>query len=171
MPWAEALGPRHPLLTAGERKGYLSAMTMKKEIARYAGCFVCGDKNEIGLQARFFWDGDKAVCDIAATELYAGYKNIFHGGILSALLDEIMIKALLAQDLFVVTAEMTVRYRLPVYSGDRLHLEGRQTGGKGAVFFTEGTAVNQDGVVVATATGKYVRPKQELGEKLRQSLT
>jgi acyl-coenzyme A thioesterase PaaI-like protein len=142
-----------------------------KEIMRYPGCFVCGDKNEIGLQAQFFWDGDKAVCDIAALELYAGYKDIFHGGVLSALLDEIMVKALLAQDIPSVTAEMTVRYRQPVFCGDRLHLEGRQTGHKGVVFFTEGTAVNQNGEVVATATGKYVRPKQELGEKLLESLT
>ena len=142
-----------------------------KEIMRYPGCFVCGDKNEIGLRARFFWDGDKAVCDIAAQELYAGYKDIFHGGILSALLDEIMVKALLAQGIPSVTAEMTVRFRLPVFCGDRLHLEGRSTGHKGTVFFTEGAAVNQKGEVVATATGKYVRPKQELGDKLLESLT
>ncbi|MDD4052016.1 MAG: PaaI family thioesterase, partial [candidate division Zixibacteria bacterium] len=95
-----------------------------KEIMRYPGCFVCGDKNEIGLRARFFWDGDDAVCDIAAQELYAGYKDIFHGGVLSALLDEIMVKALLAQGIPSVTAEMTVRYRQPVFCGDRLHLEG-----------------------------------------------
>ncbi len=141
-----------------------------KEIRRYPGCFVCGENNTIGLKARFFWDGHKSVCDITADEMYAGYKHIFHGGIVATLLDEIMIKALLAQELHVVTAEMTVRYRKPVFSGDRLHFEGRQTGQKGVLYLTEGKAVNQAGEVVAEATGKYIRPKEELGAKLQESL-
>jgi len=147
----------------------LSAM---KEIAKYSGCFVCGDQNRIGLKARFFFDSDtkKAVCDITADELYAGYKNIFHGGITSTLLDEIMIKALLAEDLFVVTAEMTVKFKRPVYSGDKLHFEGWKTGAKGPLFLTEGKAVNQDGETVAEARGKYIRPNEELSDQLRKSV-
>ncbi|UCE24600.1 MAG: PaaI family thioesterase, partial [Candidatus Zixiibacteriota bacterium] len=67
-----------------------------REIAAYTGCFICGQKSRVGLKARFFWDGEKAFCDITADEKYAGYKDIFHGGIAAALLDEVMIKALLA---------------------------------------------------------------------------
>ena len=141
-----------------------------KEIAKYSGCFVCGQQNEIGLRARFFWDGEKAVTDIKAEEIYAGYKNIFHGGIVATMLDEIMIKALLAEDIFAVTAEMTVRFKRPVYTGDELHFEGWKTGNKGVVYFTEGKTVNQDGEVVAEATGKYVKPKSELSKKLLDSL-
>ena len=141
-----------------------------KEIAKYSGCFVCGQQNEIGLKARFYWDGEKAVCDILADELYAGYKNIFHGGIISTLLDEIMIKALLAEDIFVVTAEMTVRFKLPVFSGDKIHFEGRKKDQKGVIYLTEGRAVNQNGDLVAEATGKYIKPKSELADKLRTSV-
>ena len=141
-----------------------------KEIAKYSGCFVCGQKNEIGLKARFFWDGEKAMCDIIADEIYAGYKNIFHGGIVATLLDEIMIKALLAEDIFAVTAEITVRFKKPVYSGDKLHFEGRKTGEKGIIYFTEGRAVNQNGETVAEATAKYVKPKKELSKMLLDSL-
>jgi uncharacterized protein (TIGR00369 family) len=141
-----------------------------KEIARYSGCFVCGDENQIGLKAKFFYDGQKAVCEITADELYAGYKNIFHGGITSTLLDEIMIKSLLAEDLMVVTAEMTVKFKRPVYSGDRLHFEGWKTGQKGPLFLTSGKATNQNGDIVAEATGKYIRPNSDLSAKLHQSL-
>ncbi len=141
-----------------------------KEIAKYSGCFVCGQKNKIGLKARFFWDGEKAVCDVIADEIYAGYKNIFHGGIVATLLDEIMIKALLAEDIFAVTAEITVRYKKPVYSGDKLHFEGWKTGERGIVYFTEGRAVNQNSETVAEATAKYVKPKKELSKMLLDSL-
>jgi acyl-coenzyme A thioesterase PaaI-like protein len=142
-----------------------------KEIARYAGCFVCGEDNAAGLKARFFWDGRKAVCDITAQEVYAGYKHIFHGGITAALLDEIMIKALLAEDCLVVTAEMTIRLKRPIHCGDRLRFEGWKVGERGHLYLTAGKAVNQNGEVVAEASGKYVRPAGDLAAKLRASLT
>lgn len=140
-----------------------------KEIPLYSGCFVCGQENHIGLKVRFFWDGEKAVCEFTANEEYAGYKNILHGGIVATLLDEIMIKALLAQDILAVTAEITVRLKKPVFSGDRLHLEGRKTGENGAVYSAEGVAINQNGETVAEATARYVRPGNNLGSKLRES--
>lgn len=140
------------------------------EVAVYPGCFVCGQRNQIGLKARFFWDGEKAFCDVTADEMYAGYKNIFHGGIVATLLDEVMIKALLAEEVFAVTAEITVRFKKPVYSGDRLHFEGRKIGEKGLVYFTEGQAINQNGKTVAEATARYVKPKNGLRDKLRESL-
>jgi len=141
-----------------------------KEIAKYSGCFVCGDRNDVGLDARFFHDGNKAVCDIAADEKYAGYKHVFHGGITSTLLDEVMIKSLLAQDLLVVTAELTVRFRKPVYCGDRLHFEGWQVVRRGPLFLTAGRAVNQNGDLVAEASGKYIMPDSSLAAQLHESL-
>lgn len=140
-----------------------------KEIPLYSGCFVCGQKNQIGLKARFFWDGEKAVCDITADEAYAGYKNILHGGIIATMLDEIMIKALLAQDILSVTAEITIRLKKPVFSGDKLHLEGWKTGKNGPVYSAKGRAINQNGDTVAEATAKYVSPADDLGLKLRES--
>ncbi len=122
------------------------------------------------MKVRFFWDGEMSFCDITADETYAGYKSIYHGGIVATLLDEVMIKALLAEDILTVTAEITVRFKRPVYSGDRLHFEGRKTAAKKAVYFTEGRAVNQGGRTVAEATARYVRPGNELSRKLRESL-
>ncbi|MBU8933474.1 MAG: PaaI family thioesterase [candidate division Zixibacteria bacterium] len=141
-----------------------------KEIPLYSGCFVCGQENETGLKARFFWDEDKAVCDITANEAFSGYKNVFHGGIVATLLDEVMIKSLLAQGILAVTAELTVQFLKPANCGDKLHLEGWKSGGKGSVYLTEGQAVNQDGDTVARATAKYVKPKSGLGDRLRESL-
>lgn len=144
-----------------------------REIARYSGCFVCGEKNDVGLRAKFFFDekNRKALCDVIADEHYAGYKNIFHGGITATLLDEIMIKSLLAVGNIVVTAEMTVKFKKPVYSGDLLHFEGWMTAKKGPLYITAGRAVNQRGETVAEATGKYVKPSTALSEKLLDSVS
>ena len=95
-----------------------------KEVLRYPNCFVCGDLNPGGLKAKFFFDGQKAYTEITTDSRFEGYKGIYHGGVLSSLLDEIMIKAILANERFAVTAEMTVRFLLPVKIGEKLSITG-----------------------------------------------
>ena len=101
-----------------------------------------------------------------ATTEFEGYKGIFHGGVIASLLDEVMIKAILARDLYTVTAEMTVRFQLPVHTGDRIRLLGRITSHKGRMYRTEGSAIGDDGQVFATATGVYLEAKKELKDEL-----
>ncbi|MBU0984293.1 MAG: PaaI family thioesterase [candidate division Zixibacteria bacterium] len=141
-----------------------------REIAKYRNCFVCGDQNPHGLQAKFFFDGEQAVAELKALDTFEGYRGIYHGGILSAMLDEVMIKAILAQDVFAVTAEMTVRYHRPVETGAELRFVGRITGSKGRMYTTEGEVVNHEGVLYASATGKYIEAKEPLKGLLNQSL-
>jgi len=137
-----------------------------KEVLRYSNCFVCGDQNRHGLKAKFYYDGEKAVTEITAHEDFEGYRGIYHGGVISSLLDEVMIKAILAQEKYVVTVELTVRYFLPVRVGDKVLFSGRVTRQKGRVIFTEGEATGPDGQIFASATGKYV----EAGDELRSEL-
>jgi len=141
-----------------------------KEVAKYSRCFVCGDQNEHGLQARFFFDGERATTSITANEAFEGYHGIYHGGILATMLDEVMIKAILAVDVFAVTAEMTVRYHQPVSVGDRLNFSGRVTQTRGRIYFTEGEVVGDDGTRFASATGKYIKARPDLEAKLAESL-
>ncbi|MDH4156392.1 MAG: PaaI family thioesterase [candidate division Zixibacteria bacterium] len=141
-----------------------------KEVRKYAGCFVCGDKNVHGLKARFFYDGDTAFTQVTISRAYEGYRDISHGGIITCLLDEVMIKAILAKDIFAVTAEMTVRFRKPIRSGVKLRFIGRITGNRGRVFITEGEARGADGQVYAEATGKYIRADAALEQQLMKSI-
>ena len=140
-----------------------------KEVVKYANCFVCGDKNDHGLRARFFFDGREAFCEITATEDKEGYQGIFHGGIISTLLDEVMIKAILAADVYVVTAEMNIRFFKPVMVGDKVRFTGRVVRNKGRVYFTEGEAADLTGDLYATATGKYIEAGGDLKDTIRDS--
>lgn len=144
-------------------------MCDKKEVLRYENCFICGDKNSSGVQARFYFDGEQATTEIVADEMFEGYKGIYHGGVISSLLDEVMIKAILATEIFAVTAEMTVKYVKPVKVGEKLIFTGKVTKAKGRLFFTEGVAQSETGEIFATATGKYVEAGNELKEILMQS--
>jgi uncharacterized protein (TIGR00369 family) len=141
-----------------------------REIPKYSGCFVCGDQNEIGLKAVFEYDGSVARTKVTARRMFEGYKDIFHGGILSTLLDEVMIKAILAEDILAVTAELTVKFKAPVPIGETLTFTGQITERRRRLFLTEGEAVGRDGTIYATATGKYIEARPELGAQLRTSL-
>ncbi len=142
-----------------------------KEVLRYPNCFVCGDQNYHGLKARFYYDGQKAVCSITASEDFEGYRGIYHGGVISSLLDEVMIKAILAEEKFVVTVELNIRYLAPVRVGDKVDFAGKVSKRKGRVLFTEGQATGQDGLIFATATGKYVEADEELKGQLMKSIS
>jgi uncharacterized protein (TIGR00369 family) len=142
-----------------------------EEVVKYHKCFVCGDKNEIGLKARFYFDGEQATSEIVADELFAGYHGIYHGGIISTMLDEVMIKALLARGIFAVTAELTVKFKRPVRTGDKVLFSGREvTSARDRIFTTEGRAQAADGTLYAEATGKYIAAGPDLREELERSI-
>jgi uncharacterized protein (TIGR00369 family) len=140
------------------------------EITRYENCFVCGELNQAGLQARFYYDGNQAITELTAEKSFEGYFGIYHGGILSTLLDEVMIKSILAIDVVAVTVEMTVKFITPVQTGDRLRLAGRVISKKRRLYLTEGEVTGEDGKVFATATGKYLEAKSDLKQQLLKSL-
>lgn len=140
-----------------------------KEVPKYPNCFVCGDQNETGLKARFYFDGEKAFTEVTASAQFEGYMGIYHGGVISSLLDEVMIKSILARGKYVVTVELTVRYLAPVNVGDRIIFSGRLVKTRGRVNFTSGEACGDDGRVFATATAKYVEADDEMRRRLMKS--
>jgi acyl-coenzyme A thioesterase PaaI-like protein len=143
---------------------------MGQEIIKYSGCFVCGDKNPEGLRIQFFLDGDDAVAECTAEPRFQGFKGIYHGGLISTLLDEIMAKAVLARRKYAMTVEITVRYRKAVPVGENLVLRGRIKAEKGRLFEAEGTVSNPAGVVFATATGRYLEASSAMRQKLKESI-
>ena len=141
-----------------------------KEIVKYSGCFVCGDKNPIGLKVKFYEKDGGALAEFVPKETLEGYKGLLHGGILASLLDEIMIKAVLVKNVYCVTAEMCIRYKKPVEVSERLSLFGYIEKESGRVYTTKGWDKNQKGEVVAEGEGKYFVPKPEAVKKLQESL-
>ncbi len=141
-----------------------------KEIAKYSGCFVCGEQNKIGLKAKFFFNNGRAVTEYIAERRFEGYKDIFHGGIISTLLDEVMIKALLSMDIYAMTVELNVRFHKIVTIGQKLNFTGRLEKKHGRLYLTRGEAKNEDGEMVASATGKYLEVKDNMKSMLLKSL-
>ncbi|MFQ6032808.1 MAG: PaaI family thioesterase [Candidatus Zixiibacteriota bacterium] len=141
-----------------------------KPLKRYSQCFVCGDKNPFGLKVEFYQKDERVMGEYIVQDHFQGYKNILHGGILSSLLDEVMIKSILAQDILTLTGEIKVRFKKPVKIGQRLFLEGKPTENKGRIFLAEGKIIDEEGEVVAIAEGKFFKAEGEMGRLLSESL-
>ncbi|MGV7975949.1 MAG: PaaI family thioesterase [Anaerolineaceae bacterium] len=130
---------------------------MKKQ-ATSDNCFVCGRKNPFSLGLNFYVDenGD-TVAEVSFPDQYQGYPGILHGGIAAAVLDEICGRAFSDNgDQFMVTSELSVRYRKPVPLNTPLLAKGYKVSRKGRVAFARGELLDRDGTVLVDARGTYV---------------
>jgi len=127
-------------------------------------CFACSPINPIGLKLVFADKGDTCVTRIVPGPQHKGWTCRVYGGIVTTLLDEAMAQFLYRRDETAVTAELTVRFRIPAPVGSELLVEARQTGARGRLLTLEAKACLKDGTVVAVAQGKFLRvPPDALG--------
>lgn len=115
-------------------------------------CFICGKDNPIGLKAVFQIEPElrRAETTVQIAEHFQGWQGITHGGIISALLDEICAQACMGTGLQVVTSELKLRYRAPVPTGSTIRVIGEVTGERRRLVDVRGWA-ELDGQLVAEA--------------------
>lgn len=88
-------------------------------------CFVCGPANPTGLNLRFEPSAAGGVrAAFTPGKTHQGYKNIVHGGIISTLLDEAMVKAAIEAGIIPVTVEITVRFKASLMVGEEATVQG-----------------------------------------------
>ncbi len=144
---------------------------MPKEVVRYNHCFVCGPDNPIGLNLKFLSEGNRAWTEFQPDRRHEGYKGILHGGIIATILDEVMIKAALAQGIICVTASMEVRFKAPANLNSRFHFEASVSKVRGRVIETIGNMTDDRGKLIAEASGLYMTVSPEMQARLNESLS
>jgi acyl-coenzyme A thioesterase PaaI-like protein len=137
---------------------------MSKEIEylpHSSGCFLCGEENTCGVQARFFVEGDTVRARVSLPNHLNGYKNIAHGGVIAGLLDETMGWAATVfgkkQPVppFYVTGELSIKYLAPVPVGKEIEIRSRLVKDGGRIAFGEGELL-YDARVYVRAKGKFI---------------
>ncbi len=131
---------------------------MKRKLPHTRACFVCGLLNPAGLRLDFEADTDCVTARYVPKPEHVGFQNTIHGGIVSTVLDEIMVWAIGTQcHRFAYCAELTVRFNLPVRPGAELTAwAGPVTNRKNRLYETVGELRDAQGNVLASATGKYI---------------
>ena len=122
-------------------------------------CFICGKANPIGLKVDF--ETDKAARKIRGVftprREHEGYRGILHGGLVSALLDEAMVKLLWEVGIPSVSAALEVRLAKPAKVGEPLYISGWVDSDKGKLILTGARIEDAAGGVVAEAKARCVR--------------
>jgi uncharacterized protein (TIGR00369 family) len=121
-------------------------------------CFVCGTENPSGFRLRFEHP-EPGVLRAKTTfkKDHQGYKGVVHGGLVSALLDEMMVNLAWVEGRPSVTAEITVRLLKPTAVGQTVHLEGRLLTPEKRVIRASAEARSEAGELLASATATLVR--------------
>ncbi len=120
-------------------------------------CFVCGEKNPSGLHLRFVLHEGKVFTEFIPLKIHQGYKDIIHGGLISTILDEAMVKAALMQGIPAVTAEITVRFRNPLFAGEKVTVEATMLRTNRKIIEASAMIKKTDETVIAEGTAKLLR--------------
>ncbi len=124
-------------------------------------CFVCGEKNDFGLRAKFFeTDNNELVALINPSEQHQGYPGRMHGGIAATILDEVIARSICIgkeEQLWGVTLELKTRFRKPVPLEQELKVVGRVTSEGSRSFEGTGEILLQNGEIAVSAEGKYIK--------------
>lgn len=121
-------------------------------------CFVCGPKNDSGLQVKFRLHPD-GFCHArwTSTTDYMGYDGVTHGGILFSLLDDVMANLFFLQGEVCVTAKAEVRFRNPLQIGETVLLQSKLLSRRRNLAIIEARATREsDGTLIATTKGHFI---------------
>lgn len=125
------------------------------------GCFGCGRENPIGLHLQFASEGAGVAARFVPATAHQGFDGVVHGGIICTVLDEAMAWATAVAGQWALTGEMRTRFRRPLRAGDETVVRGSITSQRGRVIFAAAELRRDDDVLIASATGTFIRASTE----------
>lgn len=120
-------------------------------------CFICGHDNPLGFKANIEMDRElrSAQCTVTIPAEFQGWKEMVHGGIISALLDEVCAHAGMTVADTLVTGELKTRFRRPVPVGQEVTAYAQVVDHTRRTVLVEAKLIMQ-GKVMASAEAKMV---------------
>jgi uncharacterized protein (TIGR00369 family) len=129
---------------------------MPRRLPNSAGCYVCGSENPRGLKVRFDVEEGVVTARFVPHRDHRGYNDRVHGGVMAALLDEVMGWApSVIKRRFCVAAEIIIRYLKPLPIGQAVTIRGEMTADRGRLWEARGDITDDAGTIYARGTGKY----------------
>lgn len=123
-------------------------------------CFGCGRLNPCGLKLSFFENpgGDGVWAPWTPAREHEGYDGIVHGGVITAVLDEVMAWSVYTRRIWAVTGKIGVAFRRPVEIGVEARAIGRIVADRGRALDVAAELRREcDDLLLAEATAVFVR--------------
>jgi acyl-coenzyme A thioesterase PaaI-like protein len=132
-------------------------------------CFACGQLNVGGLRLELHASGDRCWTETTLPTNFEGWQGITHGGIVSAILDEVMAWSLIGEDRLGFTARLEVDFRRPVPVNRAIRAEGWIEARRRRRFDTRATVTDiLSGQVLAEGRAIYLGAPLEQEAALRE---
>lgn len=131
-------------------------------------CVVCGKKNPYGIKADFYeLEGGIVATKFIIPENLQSYPGRAHGGVISAVLDEVIGRAIqIDGNRWGVTGELTVRFVKPVPLDTPIIGYGKIVLDRGRIFKGNGIIEDLQGNVLAKAKATYFNmPLEQIAEQ------
>lgn len=127
-------------------------------------CFVCGESNPRGLKLIMETDGECVYARWYPAQEHAGFMDTIHGGLISTVLDELMVWACAIKTRrFAYCAELTVRFQKPIRPAQEVRVSAQlESNRRDRIFEANATMHDGQGTLLASGTGKYlpIAPEQ-----------
>lgn len=148
-------------------------MSEKLYLPHSTRCFICGSENPVGLKHMFYVYENSVCSDILIPDGFNGFKDIVHGGIVSALLDETM-----GWNAFVFgkghnlyfTRDLNVKFRKALNTNTPYLLKTEFLSEKRMFAITKGYITDKNNNIYAEAEGKFIEIPDEKMRETKQYL-
>ncbi len=133
-----------------------------------ADCIICGTKNPASICAGFYEVENNIIVALAhANDMHQSYPGRMHGGIVSALLDETIGRAIMISDpnQWGVTGELNVKFRKPVPLNCNIYCVAKVLKSGSRTFIGSGFIEDEYGNLLAEGTATYIKlPLDKIAE-------
>lgn len=131
-------------------------------------CFGCNPANPIGMQMRFYEDGNDVVSVWCPTQNHQSWLNTLHGGIQAVMLDEICGWVVFHKlQTAGVTGKMEIRYRHALNTTDKYFvLRARLKEQHHCLAIVEAEIANSEGAVCVTCECTYFLFSKEKAQQM-----
>jgi acyl-coenzyme A thioesterase PaaI-like protein len=110
---------------------------------------------------RFYFSDDGILCGkFMPTHAHQGYDSMVHGGIIAAIIDASMAQCLMGHGIVAFTAELSVRYKQPVFIHEPVELRTKIVEDFKSKMFRLECCIVQNGNDKVNATAKFMTISQ-----------
>ena len=135
-------------------------MKVKSDQKNSKSCIICGMENPLGVKASFYNMEDGSVATVFKFRFeHQSYTGRVHGGMITALLDELIGRAIWVTEpeTYGVTTTISITFRKPVPYDTPLKDRAYITFNSKRGFTAKGEIFSMDGILLAEGEGKYLK--------------
>jgi len=123
----------------------------------YRFSYISGSKNREALKVEYKVIDGIVEAEFCPSEKHQSYKNIVHGGLLAATMDDAMAYAINITGETAVTAKIEIRFRKPIRPNDKVTISAKIEEYVKSVYYTSAKITNPVNVIMADAKAIFMK--------------